>query len=55
MADEEKPYTGPDMRREQRRKTPDRRQEIRFEPGKTNRRKNAGRRKDDGDKWLQHE
>jgi len=48
-------YTGPERRREQRRKNPDRREEIRFEPGKEDRRKNKGRRKTDGDIWKQHE
>lgn len=48
-------YTGPERRREQRRKNPDRREEIRFEPGKDDRRKNKGRRKTDGDIWKQHE
>ena len=48
-------YTGPDQRREQRRKNTDRREDIRFEPGKDDRRKSAGRRKTDGDLWRQHE
>jgi len=45
--DGEKLYTGPDSRRQVRRKTAERRMEIRFEPGKEDRRKNPGRRKGD--------
>ena len=48
-------YNGPEQRKEQRRKNTDRRLDIRFEPGKDDRRKNSGRRKTDGDLWRQHE
>lgn len=52
MADEKKPYSGPERRVEQRRKSPDRRSIVRFEPDKEPRRKNKGRRKEDGgDVW----
>ncbi len=36
---------------EDRRKQRDRREDIRFEPGKPDRRKNKGRRKGDADPW----
>lgn len=36
----------------QRRQTKDRRDEIRFEPGKKDRRKNDGRREFDNDAWT---
>jgi len=48
---DEKAYKGPERRRSQRRKTADRRQEIRFEPDREDRRKNKGRRKTDGAFW----
>ncbi len=48
-------YTGPQQRKEQRRKGNDRREDIRFEPGKEDRRTNPGRRKTDGDVWRQRE
>ena len=48
-------YEGPSRREGQRRINTDRRTDIRFEPGKEDRRKNAGRRKGDGDIWRQHE
>ncbi|GAB4351570.1 MAG: hypothetical protein Kow006_15580 [Gammaproteobacteria bacterium] len=52
MADENKSYDGPERRVEQRRKIPDRRQMVRFEPEKEPRRKLKGRRKEDGaDVW----
>lgn len=35
-----------------RRQLHDRREEVRFEPGKPNRRKGRGRRKEDKDPWL---
>jgi hypothetical protein len=44
MNDYEAPYSGPERRSEQRRKLPDRRVELRFEPHKEPRRKNNGRR-----------
>lgn len=44
-------YKGPERRRDQRRKTSDRRQEIRFEPDREDRRKNNGRRKTDQLPW----
>lgn len=58
MADQqEPPYNGPDQRRETRRVNSDRRTDIRFEPGKEDRRKNSGRRKDDkkNNVWRLHE
>ena len=48
-------YIGEDRRKEQRRKSPDRRDDIRFEPNKDDRRVNRGRRKADGDVWQDHE
>lgn len=48
-------YNGPERRRDQRRKAQDRRVEIRFEPGKDDRRQGRGRRKTDGDIWKQRE
>lgn len=44
-------YKGPERRRDQRRKTSDRRQDIRFEPDREDRRKNSGRRKTDQLFW----
>jgi hypothetical protein len=44
-------YKGPERRRDQRRKVTDRRQEIRFEPDREDRRKNGGRRKTDQIFW----
>ncbi|WP_299181069.1 hypothetical protein [uncultured Neptuniibacter sp.] len=38
-----------------RRKLKDRREDIRFEPGKTDRRKTRGRRAEDGDPWDKYE
>ena len=49
MTDKETPYSGPEQRRDHRRKKQDRRNEIRFEPDKEDRRKNPGRRKSDRD------
>lgn len=40
-------YKGTERRRENRRKSSDRRTEVRFEPGKEDRRQNPGRREDD--------
>ncbi len=48
-------YKGPDQRKEQRRSEIDRREEIRFEMDVENRRKNRGRRREDGDIWDKHE
>lgn len=48
-------YTGPERRSDQRRKKTDRREDIRFEPGKDDRRQGKGRRKSDGDLWRQRE
>jgi len=48
-------YTGPERRSDQRRKKTDRREDVRFEPGKDDRRQGKGRRKSDGDLWRQHE
>jgi hypothetical protein len=44
MNDYETPYFGKERRVEQRRKQPDRRAELRFEPYKEPRRANSGRR-----------
>ncbi len=44
-------HRGPEKRKEQRRKKSHRREEIRFEPDKDDRRQNPGRRKTDGDVW----
>ena len=48
-------YIGEDRRKEQRRKSPDRRDDIRVEPNKDERRENRGRRKTDDDVWRDHE
>lgn len=48
-------YGDSDRRVEQRREIADRRQDIRFEPSKEDRRKSSGRRKSDVDLWRQHE
>ncbi len=45
-------YRGPDQRRQTRRQTNDRREDIRFEPDKEDRRKGPGRRKEDQDNSL---
>jgi hypothetical protein len=46
------PYFGPERRKEQRRKSADRRESIRFEPDKDLRRCSHGRRKKDAkDPW----
>ncbi|MEW8485148.1 MAG: hypothetical protein AB2705_08230 [Candidatus Thiodiazotropha sp.] len=47
MEREKLPYTGPERRIEQRRKNPDRRELIRFEPDKEPRRRGSGRRQGD--------
>ncbi len=54
---QEPPYTGPDQRREIRRVKADRRNDIRFEPDKEDRRKDPGRRKGDlkNNIWRLHE
>ncbi|WP_432698560.1 hypothetical protein ACQUQP_09520 [Marinobacterium sp. YM272] len=45
-------WTGHERRSgEDRRQQPDRREDIRFEPGKKDRRQNRGRRKGDHDLW----
>lgn len=46
---------GSEQRVDQRRKLEDRRQAIRFEPSKEDRRQGRGRRKNDGDVWEKHE
>ena len=52
MTDDNNEWDGANRRSgEDRRKRPDRREEVRFEPGKPDRRKNKGRRKEDGDPW----
>lgn len=48
---DEKPYNGPERRKEQRRKSADRRDEIRFEPDKEPRRSGKDRRKNQQDIW----
>ncbi len=47
--DGNKKYMGQERRREHRRTGIDRRTDVRFEPGKDDRRKNHGRRHDDED------
>ena len=44
---EESKYTGKERRKENRRESKDRREEVRFEIKKTDRRETQGRRKDD--------
>lgn len=52
MTDSDAPHGGKERRKGQRRKNPDRRDMVRFEPDKEPRRKNKGRRKEDGaDVW----
>jgi hypothetical protein len=51
----DKKYQGPDQRKDHRRKTTDRREDIRFELDNENRRKNRGRRTSDGDVWDKNE
>lgn len=52
---DDEPYTGPERRSgEPRRKGVDRRNDIRFEPDKEDRRKSPGRRKEDKDPWFDH-
>ncbi len=52
MAENDGPYQGVERRKEQRRKVKDRRGMVRFEPEKEPRRKNNGRRREDGvDLW----
>lgn len=46
------PYKGPERRKEIRRTKADRRQEIRFEPEKDDRRQNPGRRQGDRDNHM---
>jgi hypothetical protein len=53
MTEKQSP-TGRDRRFVQRRQTADRRQDIRFEPGKEDRRQKK-RRKTDRDVWDQHD
>ena len=48
-------HKGPDQRKEQRRETVDRREDIRFELDNENRRKGRGRRRTDGDIWNKRE
>ncbi len=45
MAEDKEPYTGPERRKQQRRKISERREEIRYEPEKEPRRKLKDRRK----------
>ncbi|MGS2723524.1 hypothetical protein ACVBEJ_07240 [Porticoccus sp. GXU_MW_L64] len=47
-------YTGPERRQNKRRILADRRQDIRFEPGKQDRRQGDGRRDTDLDIWEDH-
>jgi hypothetical protein len=51
MSDKEGPYMGPERRKGERRKTPDRRAMIRFEPDKTPRRSGKDRRRANQDLW----
>ena len=46
------PHGGNTRSGDDRRKRKDRREDVRFEPNKTNRRKNDGRRIDDNDLWT---
>lgn len=57
MTDEKLPYKGPEQRSDVRRVKSERRQEIRFEPDKKDRRQNPGRRKEDKDNniWRQYD
>ncbi|MCV6605037.1 MAG: hypothetical protein OIF34_07010 [Porticoccaceae bacterium] len=48
-------YTGPERRQIKRRILADRRLDIRFEPGKLDRRQGTGRRDTDLDIWEDHE
>ncbi|HEX4880755.1 MAG TPA: hypothetical protein VFV18_00215 [Porticoccaceae bacterium] len=48
---EDQKYTGPERRHKQRRNTADRREEIRFEPDREDRRQKNGRRKTDQQFW----
>ncbi|MCK5091940.1 MAG: hypothetical protein KAR30_05375 [Gammaproteobacteria bacterium] len=48
---EEPPYTGPESRKEHRRKNNARRTMIRYEPGKEDRRSGKDRRKTNKDIW----
>ena len=48
---DESPYTGPESRKDQRRKNSDRRTMIRYEPGKEGRRSGKDRRKTNQDLW----
>jgi hypothetical protein len=51
MAADKSEYNGPERRKGERRKIPDRRAEIRFEPDKSPRRSKKDRRKDNQDIW----
>lgn len=52
---EEQQWNGRERRKNlDRRTTPDRREDIRFEPGKKDRRENRGRRQDEQDPWMKN-
>lgn len=51
MSSDKPAYNGPERRKEERRKIPDRRQAIRFEPDKVPRRSGKDRRKTGTDMW----
>lgn len=51
MSKDTEPYTGPERRKGERRKTPDRRNSVRFEPDKEPRRKGGDRRRSERDLW----
>ena len=51
MSEGNKPYTGPERRKGERRKNTDRRESIRFEPDKKPRRSGKDRRKNSRDLW----
>ena len=51
MSSKDQPYTGPERRKSQRRKNPDRREGVRFEPDKEPRRSRTDRRRSKGDLW----
>ncbi|MBK8973502.1 MAG: hypothetical protein IPM37_19935 [Hahellaceae bacterium] len=45
------PYNGIDRRQQHRRQSADRRDSVRFEPGKSDRRRSSGRRKGERGGW----
>lgn len=51
MSSEDEPYSGPERRKTQRRKSVDRRESVRFEPDKDPRRTGKDRRSSKQDLW----